>query len=168
LALSHASEFRQLETFKRGRNGEQVVAGWMMDRGWHVIPSYDYSGEDGNKAPKMAGKHSAYVLPDLDVAQNGKRLWAEVKTKAEPTLHRKTGTLEHGISLRHFREYKQIETITGCAVYLFVYEECSGDLLMKPLGEESQGRAYDGKVMGRGGMIFWPRASFKLVARVQE
>ena len=166
LALSLGSDFRQQPKFKRGREGEKVVAGWLMERGWHVIPSYDYSGEDGDKAPKMTGKHTAFVLPDLDIAQNGKRMWAEVKTKAEATLHRKTQTLEHGISLRHFRDYKRIQVITGCDVYVFVYEECSESLLMRPIGEESDGRVYDGGKMGRGGMIFWPRSSFKLVAEV--
>lgn len=164
--MSLQSDFRQLPEFKRGRAGEKVVAGWLMERGWHVIPSYDYAGEDGDKAPKMTGKHSAFVLPDLDVAQNGKRMWAEVKTKAEPTLHRKTQTLEHGINLRHFRDYKRIETVTGCAVYVFVYEECTEELLMRPLGEESEGRIYTGPAMGRGGMIFWPRKSFRVVAEV--
>lgn len=164
--MLHKSDFRQSEKYKRGRNGEIIVADWLKSRGWYVIPSYDYSGEDGNKAPKMEGALAAYVLPDLDVAKSGKRAWAEVKTKAGPTLHRNTNTLVHGINLRLFRAYKKVEAITGCEVHLFVYEEDSLKILFRPLGQETDGRVYDGGKMGRGGMIFWPRSSFKLVAEV--
>lgn len=43
--------FRERPEFLKGRSGELIVARWFQERGWYVIPSYDYSGEDGNKAP---------------------------------------------------------------------------------------------------------------------
>ena len=78
--------FRDTEEFKRGQSGERVVAGILMNRGWFVVPSYDYSGEDGNKAPKMQGADLSLVIPDLDIARGGDRRWIEVKTKLEEVL----------------------------------------------------------------------------------
>src|SRR5690606_40649353 len=73
--------FREKEEFRRGRNGERLVAELLQSRGWYVIPSYDYSGEDGDKPPRLQGAVDAFPLPDLDVARDGQRRWAEVKTK---------------------------------------------------------------------------------------
>ena len=91
-------------------------------RGWCVIPSYDYSGEDEHP-PRMEGQAAAYILPDLDVCRQGHRRWAEVKTKARPSLGRISGELEHGIPLRHFEHYQAVQRESGCPVYLFIYEE---------------------------------------------
>lgn len=168
--MSSVVKFRDKEEFKRGRNGEQLSAAWLQSSGWYVIPSYDFAGEDGDKAPKMMGPLAGYVLPDLDVCRDGKRFWCEVKTKDEPTFTRITGQHEHGMSLRLFRQYKQVERHTGNKVFVFVYEEKSRWLLCRPLGEEKGPgvRIYNGERMGPGGMIFWPRFSFREVHRFPE
>lgn len=158
--------FRETEKFRRGRSGEQLVAELLMKRGWFVIPSYDYSGEDGNKAPKMQGKDVAYVIPDLDIGKSGLRRWAEVKTKKEPTLYRKTNTMEHGIPIRHLRHYQQVERETGCEVWLFVYEKLTQIVRFAKLAELGAGRVYDGQKMSHGGMVFWPVSSFKVFATI--
>lgn len=159
-------EFRESEKFKRGRAGEQVVADMLKRRGWFVIPSYDYAGEDGNKAPKMTGQRVAYVIPDLDIARAGVRIWAEVKTKAAPTLHRISGTFEHGIPLRHFQHYKEVQKETGCEVWLFVLEEETQTVRFAKLDDLGSGRVYDGRKMSRGGMVFWPVTAFRVFGPV--
>jgi hypothetical protein len=152
--------------FWRGRNGEKIVGALLNQRGFFVIPSYDYSGED-DKAPRMHGPDTDHVLPDLDTARTGERYWAEVKTKAAPTLHRGSGVLEHGVSLRLWREYWQVQEITGCTVFLFVYEEGSGDVLARSLAKlDRVKRLYDGGKMGRHGMVFFPRSAFAVIANV--
>lgn len=157
---------RETEKFKHGRTGEQLVAEMLMKRGWYVIPSYDYAGEDGNKAPKMSGQRMAYVIPDLDIAKSGCRRWAEVKTKSAPTLHRISGTLEHGVPLRHFRHYKEVQQQTGCEVWLFVYEEKTQVVLYARLDDLGPGRVYDGRKMSYGGMVFWPVSAFRVFGPV--
>lgn len=158
--------FRDNPKFKRGRNGEQIIAQLLKEKGWFVIPSYDYSGQEGDKAPKMQGAVAAFVIPDLDIAKLGERRWAEVKTKKEPTLYKKTNVLEHGIPLRHFEDYKKVQAETGCEVWLFVYEELSRDVLCLKLNDLGDGRKYTGNKMSRGGMIFWPRSKFRKLCRL--
>lgn len=159
---------RESSEFRRGQSGERLVAGILKAKGCFIVPSYDYSGEDGNKAPKMEGECAGYVIPDLDVARGGNRYWVEVKTKWTATLHRKSGKVEHGISLRHLDHYRQVQKISGCPVFLSVYEEQTGIILIAKLDSLGDPRIYDGSKMGRAGMAFWPREKFSEFHRVEE
>lgn len=166
------AKFQESVEFQRGRNGERIIARWLQARGWYVIPSYDYSGEDGNKAPKLQGLRCGYPVPDLDIACKGKRLWAEVKTKTEPTLFRLLDRLEHGIEHRHFIAYHEVQEITGCQVWLFIYEERAGVVLSAALDDLSK-RARWGSPSSRStaryrgsAMVYFPRDAFRLVAQL--
>ncbi len=94
-----------------------------------VIPSYDYCGEDGNKAPRLEGLWHGHPVPDLDVSREGSRFWAEVKTKDHANHFHKTGTDEHGIDLRLAQHYHTVEVISGTPCWLFIYEESTRWLL---------------------------------------
>ena len=145
-----------------------MVAALLQEAGWYVVPSYDYAGDEKDKAPKLQGNKYSFVIPDLDISRAGNRLWAEVKTKREPTEHRVTKRVEHGIPLRHFQHYQRVQEITGCPVWLFVVEESSGDVLCGKLDELTKnGREYNGNKMSNGGMIFFLRGDFKQWGRVQ-
>jgi hypothetical protein len=152
--------FRERAEFLRGRVAEQIVATFLQQRGWYIIPSYDYSGEDGNKAPRIQGLYNGFVLPDLDIAKVGHRKWAEVKAKGRPTFTRITQTYDHGIGYRKWNHYRQIQQLTGCHVWLFIIEENSQLLLAESLDVLSVGRRYEGDDMDPGGMMFWPRTAF--------
>ena len=160
-----AMTFRDRPEFIRGRRGEQTVAEHLKGHGWYVVPSYDFSGDDGEKAPKLIGLSDGFAIPDLDVSRAGRRAWCEVKTKASATLHRASGRLEHGISTRLLRAYLRVQEITGCPVFLVVIEEDTGamirgrlDVLMEHV------RYYTGEQMGRGGMAFFLRGDFERLA----
>jgi hypothetical protein len=155
---------RDTENFKRGRNGEQLAADWLKRDGWYVLASYDYSGSDDHP-PRLEGWARQFIIPDLDACKGGRRIWVEVKTKAAPSLHRATNIIEHGIPLRHYEQYLQVERETGCAVHLIIYEEQSDVLLHQKLSELGQPRIYSGDKMSYGGMAFWPRDSFNILAR---
>src|SRR5690606_7501752 len=117
---------------------------------------------------RLQGLREAFPVPDLDIARGGIRRWAEVKTKAAATYTRLTGRLEHGIPKRHYRAYKRVQEITGCEVWLFIYEEDTGDVLCAKLDElEAVKREYDGPKMSRGGMVFFPRDAFLVFANVK-
>jgi hypothetical protein len=154
-----AMKFRESPEFQRGRSGEQAVAAFLRRRGWYIIPSYDYSGEDGDKAPKLEGLHIGHPVPDLDAAQSGKRFWVEVKTKGGATFNRKRNRLEHGICVRHYRAYLEVQRITGAPVFLAIVEEDTGITLCARL-DQLPAVFYEGAKMDRGGMVFFPRDAF--------
>lgn len=160
--------FKQSPLYKKGHVGEVIVAEELQRRGYYVLPSYDYSGED-EKAPRLQGEKLCFVIPDLDTMKDGKRIWVEVKTKEEATFTRKTNRLEHGIPLKHYRHYQEVERISGCGVWLAVYEINTGDILIARLSElEKHVRLYEGEKMSYGGMAFFPRDSFDLLTTVRR
>lgn len=158
---------RDTDAFQRGRTGERLVADLLRRAGWYVIPSYDYTGEEGDKAPRLSGLREGFVVPDLDAARRGTRIWVEVKTKAAATYHRVGRRYEHGIPRRHFLAYRQVQAITGCPVWLFVVEEATGVVLCARLDDlAGRCRVYTGAKMDRGGMVFFPRDAFAVFATV--
>jgi len=160
---------RDTEEFKRGRNGERIVARLLQLAGYAIVPSYDYAGEDGEKAPRLQGIRESWVIPDLDIGQDGTRFWVEVKTKQAATLRHITGIYEHGMSLRQYQHYLEVQRITGTSVWLFVYEEDTDDVLFERLDRIALfERLYHGNKMGRSGMVFFPRDRFRLFANLQH
>lgn len=149
---------RETEEFQRGRRGEQIVADWLKRRECYIIPSYDYAGEDGDKAPKLAGLWRGHPVPDLDCARNGNRFWVEVKTKKEAVLWRRDNELRHGIETRLLEHYQTVESISGCPCYLFIFEESTGCLIAETL--MNLGKPYIGTDRGTP-MAYWPRAAFR-------
>lgn len=155
--------FKQRAEYLLGDRGQRLVAELLKDAGWYVLPSYDYSGSDGNKAPRMEGRLASFCVPDLDCAKAAKRVWVEVKTKTRPTFTRLTGQDEHGIPLRHLEHYRRIEAETGTPVYLVIYELCSQSLLSARLTSLGTGRLSLGsEKYQRGGMVYFPRDAFRL------
>lgn len=153
-------DFRQRPEYIRGRTGEQRVAEFLQQRGFYVIPSYDYSGEDNNKAPKLQGKQTAYVIPDLDVCRAGLRRWVEVKTKSEATLWRKTNQLQHGIDERHFNAYLAVQQETGSDVHLAVFELTPREVVLIA-SLERLAASIDHRGTSKGAkMIYWDRSVF--------
>jgi len=160
--MTSNTSFRQTEKWKKGRKGELLIADLLKQAGWYILPSYDYSGEE-EKAPRLQGALREYVIPDLDISKNGERRWAEVKTKQKADWTYITRRLEHGIPLRHYRHYLEVQEITGCDVWLFVYEIEAGDVLFAKLNDLADVlRLYEGNKMSRGGMAFFPRDAFRL------
>lgn len=147
--------FHERPEFKLGRTGEQMVAAWLQERGWYVIPSYDYSGSERDKAPKLRGVTDGFPVPDLDVARSGTRRWVEVKTKTKATEYRKTGSLDHGIE--HYDDYVRVAAETGTEAWLAIFELSTRKLLAQSFaGLGAPRRAVD-----RGKrMAYWPVSRF--------
>lgn len=153
--------FTDTEAYKKGRAGEKLIEKYLLSKGAYIIPSYDYCGENNDKAPRMFNQKEFFVLPDLDVSIKNQRIWVEVKTYHSPDFTRITGRYEHGIKLRHFNNYKKVQEITGAKVLLFIFEEISDMIIYNYLDElEKHKRIYSGDKMGKGGMIFFPRDKF--------
>jgi hypothetical protein len=159
--------FQESAPFLRGREGELRVAALLQSRGWYILPSSDYSGPAGNHAPKIHGAQEGIVLPDLAIAKKGLLLLAEVKAKWEPTFTILTGTYDHGISRRLCRQYLRCQEEMGAHVWLFILEEKSQTLLFQSIDElrksTNVSHIYEGDVMDKGGMVFWPRDVFQKI-----
>lgn len=150
---------------QHGRTGERRVADWLQRAGWYIIPSYDYTGSEGQKAPRIEGLASKHILPDLDAARRGIRQWVEVKTKTRATFTYTTQRFEHGIPQRHWEEYQQVQAITGCPVHLAIYEEETAVILLQRLDVLiPHARRSTMKKAGRdeGAMVYFPRDQFQV------
>jgi hypothetical protein len=159
--------FTQRPEFLRGRAAEQRVARWLQERGWFIIPSYDYSGEDGEKAPRLQGLVAGHAVPDLDAARDGSRKWVEVKAKTQANVWRDRqawGTPnvpEHGINYSNYLDYLEVKRITGDEVWIAIYEEDTGILLMAEIN--ALGAPRIGSWLGKK-IANWPRARFAEMA----
>jgi hypothetical protein len=167
-----------------GRLGERLVEVFLKRSGEGVIPSYDYSGKDGQKAPRLQLLDRSLAIPDLDRAIRGWRRWGEVKTYRSPVPNRRRGgLLVHGFENRLFRQYLKVCELTGTTCQVLVLEYESGWLLGIELEEiESCGfdcecggcvsvpqawcRAPDSKGFERG--RYWPRNAMKPIHRFTD
>jgi len=162
-----AVAFCERPEFLRGRAAEQRVAHWLQERGWFVIPSYDYSGEDGNKAPRLQGLRAGHAVPDLDTARDGKRQWVEVKAKERANIWRsyepwkRLNTPEHGVDHSNYLDYLEVKRITGDEVWIAVYEEDTGQLLTAEI--DALGEPRIGSWLGKK-IANWPRNRFRVMA----
>lgn len=154
--------------YKQGAIGQRLVSLLLQGRGYYVIPSYDYTGTDGDKAPRMQAYRDSYVVPDLDVARGGQRAWIEVKTKTIPVFFRATQQERHGIEQRLWRDYEAVQRETGDPVFLFVIEQNSGTILcerMDRLGSlDGELRHLDPGTSTNGyreRMVYWPRSAMR-------
>jgi hypothetical protein len=170
------ADFRQRPEFLRGRAGEQAVVGWLQKWGWYVIPSYDYSGENGDKAPKLEGIRDRFPVPDLDVAMKGKRRWVEVKTKKAASWGIVGQQWEHGIE--HYKDYIRVAKETGTEAWLAILETdtvstsdlfgVAGTVLMQSFTQLGQPRTSGMRHGARTKpMAYFPRDSFKLVTNLR-
>jgi len=161
-----ATDFTKRPEFLKGRAAEQRVARWLQEFGFFIIPSYDYSGADGNKAPRLQGLTAGHAVPDLDVSKDGHRKWVEVKfkTRANPWRSRKPwgrpNTPEHGIDYSNYLDYLKVKRITGDEVWIAIYEESTGFLLMAEI--DALGKPRVGSWLGKQ-VANWPRDRFKVI-----
>lgn len=111
------------QEYELGRRCEIALSKSLKQRKWYVIPSYDYTGKDQAKAPRLEGELKGFVVPDLDVARAGRRFWVECKYKTKPNPWRKHNNRPyHGLDTRHVNHYLKVQKITGCRVRLCILE----------------------------------------------
>jgi len=170
------SKFTESEEFKKGHSFEISLSGILKENGTFVLPCYENTGEKQDKAPKMYGEYKGLVLPDLFICNNGRSSWIECKVKASPTVCTKKGypkgRLEHGIPLRLYNDYMEVQKVSGLKVWLFLLEESSGEILYNTLDalsiQEGPDRIkiYENNKMSYGGMIFFSRRIFKIYRKL--
>lgn len=151
-----------------GRQYELLAAQWLQEsRGARILPVYDYTGSDGEKAPRLRAiaPVASLVVPDLLVCADGKTSWVEVKYKTQATYHRNTRREETGIPLRLWCDYKRVQDASGLPVeIIFIHKkegEIRGDFWdnLRPIR-----RIYAENNMSYGGMVFFPYFDIPLLA----
>ena len=160
------------ENLKWGAEAEIWVAAWLMRRGWRILPTYDFSGKDDDKAPRLAAVRPAdsLVIPDLLSARGGTSRWVEVKRKTRADLYRKTGVLETGISRRLWTHYHKTQQATGIEVWIAFVHDVEGEVRVRSIDDLNAlpPREYLGTKMGRDGMVFFPWEQLLLLTTVEE
>jgi len=171
------------ESVQVARRYEMSLSKWYQKRfGVHVLATYDYSGLQDDKAPKLMSVSDGLIVPDLLVCGLGRATWIECKWKAQTVEFRKTHTTVTGISARHFAHYESVKKESGCSVFIMFLHikenEMRGGQIRGEAGRESesQGRLllppihnqYQGDKFGRGGMVFWDWNSLHRFASLDE
>lgn len=90
--------------------GENVVRDWFRTAGWFVVPT---AAIETGGAPKLVGLLEQHVLPDMQTARDGQMRWVEVKTKTSPVLYQIAREWRHGVDLKNWQAYLEVERITG-------------------------------------------------------
>lgn len=113
-----------------GQLGEKAAAAQFKREGRSVIASCEFSGANDNHAPVLEFERHNLTLPDLDVSGRGRRCWFEVKTYDSARENRSHGIFVHGIPVRLYDHYVNVERETGSEVYLVIVEVLTGEMLV--------------------------------------
>lgn len=154
------------EQLERGHFTEVAIARALIQGDRYVLLASEFSGKNGDKAPKLFGQSQDLVVPDLMVCDSRKSWWSEIKDYDNPVYHRKSRQWRHGILKRHAEDYQRVECASRLEVYLAIKERSTDkvivgrlrDLIARSIshcpGEDAR-KAYGGKEL-----IFFRRASF--------
>jgi hypothetical protein len=151
-----------VEQLEIGRKSERAVAFAKRLKSYMLVPLADINNQILAKggAPRMwDGFGSAIILPDFAVIGFGGIFPLEVKAKSTATLHKKTGTLEHGVDLRNYNHYCAFARASGQKLILAIHEGKTGEILAASLDRLGEPRAYYGET-GHPPMVYWPRDRF--------
>lgn len=143
-----------------GTWGERQVRRWCQQQGWFVVPMHLI--EDGG-APALVSELQKHVLPDFQVASNGRVWWVEVKTKTKAARFNKAQEWRHGVDLPNWEAYREVERITGIPGTLMIVQlEPELALLVAPFTHlEPFTQICEPKDAFPRGMVFWPRDRFE-------
>lgn len=149
------TSFNQSAPYQFGLIGEREIVKILQQHGAYVIPQYNYAEDDEFKGPRMHGHGDELILPDLDVCKRGARIWVEVKTKSDRSLHRITGDYVHGFNKNHYKHYLQVEKESGNEVWVVFIERLSANHLCGRLKNIPIHHTYNEDKMGIYGMVFF-------------
>jgi hypothetical protein len=149
------------EQLERSRQWEIAVGDWLRSRGCYVLPAYDYSGKDDDKAPRLQSPDGCtdLVIPDLAVFKRDTAgRWVEVKVKSCADEYRIGGYRVTGFSLRHWEHYQQVQEISGTEVLMIFIHMAEREVraaTLDALAGPLLSHRYTGSRMGRHGMVFF-------------
>jgi hypothetical protein len=158
-----------------GQLGESLIAHWLRNRGWHVLPAYEKEIDNG-KGPRLFlasdCEGSELITPDLFAMKNGQFLWVEAKHKSTFTWYGKGRYWTTGVDKRHFADYVRVQQETGINVWLlFLHREsiarpddvakwgappeCPTGLFGRQIDYLNNHYSHDSSKWGPSGMVYW-------------
>lgn len=114
-----------MSKYEEGAKAEFVVAEMLKSDGWYIANASsldEIAGGDG--APLVRGKDEKKITPDILAMRDGRTVWVEVKLKTTGAEYiHKNKQYEHFIDLKNWHSYLQVESSSGCEVWLAVIEQ---------------------------------------------
>src|SRR6266446_818538 len=162
------------ETFRFGEDGENVIANFLIDSGWHVLPVYEKEGGDFKGPRVYTAERTELVAPDILSFRNGKIRWVEAKHKTVFTWHRLSKQWVTGIDRHHWKQYQRIFDLIGYELWiLFLHKEsipddrdlryCNGQSPVGLFGNSIENLKmtinHEHNNHGKTGMIYWGHKS---------
>lgn len=171
--------------FSFGRIGEQVIARFLMERGWCILPVYEAELDDRDKVgcgPRIFGDGMKLIAPDFLTFKMKNMLWVEAKRKTHFAWYRKEQCWTTGIDRRCFDDYLGIRRRFDFPLWvLFLHEsaepsaedrrrECPAECPTGLFGQEIEKLADEGKTRSfrNRRMIYWPVCELWRIASLEN
>ena len=158
-----------MSKYEEGAKAEFVVAEMLKSDGWYIANASsldDVAGDDG--APLVRGADDAEITPDILAMKDGRTAWVEVKLKTSGAewIH-KNDQYEHFIDGKNWNSYLNIESSSGCEVWLAILEKPNQTIQRNLICDvstcgrwtKSQVKQYNGSKYGESGW-FLPQSDF--------
>jgi hypothetical protein len=161
--MKSSVEFTKTENYIKGDTTQKFVDNLFKSRGFYTLPSYGYA-EGEKQAPKVfATKRRSLVLPDLDVMNNGKRIYVEVKFKGTNSTDPKTGISTQGIDQENYIDYLDIRDASGTPVWIVIIQGDTNEIMYQRidiLDEHADFFNKKVKAFKYRTMVFFPKGIF--------
>jgi hypothetical protein len=164
------------EQLRNGQVGESLIAQWLKNRNFHVLPIYEVE-ENTGKGPRLFSPKEQLIAPDMLAFNDGKTLWIEAKHKTAFSWHRKTGRWVTGIDIRHYEDYCKVAETTPFKVWLLFLQR-GGHAKDSP--EISPSGLYGNDLVflrqhenhrhgnwGNSGMVYWAIETLRKLASLE-
>lgn len=167
------------EKLNCGQVGESLIANWLRDRGWSVLPVYEKEIDSG-KGPRLFTPGENLIAPDMMAFRIGREdaYWVEAKHKTAFSLYRKTGCWTTGIDLVHYRHYCELDDTYTLPVWLLFLHlggqakdspaDSPSGLFGREIAKLRKCESHRSDRWGSGGMVYWARESLIQLANLCE
>ena len=118
------SKISFLDNLAWGQVGESLIAEWLKNKGYSVLPVYEKEIDNG-KGPRLFMPTGQLIAPDIFAFTFDRALWVEAKHKNRFTWYGKEKCWNTGIDKRHYDDYCRVAKETPYDVWLFFLHQRS-------------------------------------------
>lgn len=128
------------ESLAFGENGEKQIALFLIEKGYNVLPLYQF---EPKLTPRIFNQFKNFIAPDLMVFTDSNCSFVEVKSKQQWIKY--GGVIETGCDYRHYVEYKQLSEMTKMPLHIVFNHSIDSPSGYFYVNIETKGRYWDGK-----------------------